>query len=56
MADDNYVVIRIELLMRPARYVSHGDQFRVGDLGQFEFPGLADVEQRKLTALISESF
>jgi hypothetical protein len=44
MADDNDVVIWIEFLMSPAGDVPHGDQLGVGDLGQFELPGFADVE------------
>jgi len=56
MAYNDDVIVGIEFLMGAARYVSHWNQLRVDDLGELEFPGLSDVEQRKLTALVFQNF
>jgi len=44
MAYHDDVLIWIQLLMGAARNVSHRNQLRISDLGQFELPGLANVE------------
>jgi hypothetical protein len=44
MAQDNDVVVRVELPVSTGRDVAHGNVFRAFDAGGFVFPRLANVD------------
>jgi hypothetical protein len=47
MANDHYMILWIEFLMRARRHVAHWNQLRAIDLGSFKLPGFANIEERE---------
>ena len=54
MAEDDDVGVGVELLMGAGGDVSHGHEEGVGEVGDFELPRLADVEEERGVGLFTE--
>jgi hypothetical protein len=54
MAEDDDGGVGVELLMGAGGYFAHGHEEAVGEVGGLEFPGLADVQQKRGVGLLAE--
>jgi hypothetical protein len=53
MAEDDDGGVGVELLMGAGGYFAHGHEEAVGEVGGLEFPGLADVQQKRGVGLLA---
>jgi hypothetical protein len=54
MAEDDDGGVGVELLVGAGGYFAHGHEEAVGEVGRLEFPGLADVQQKRGVGLLAE--